>query len=168
MIQMSKWYRNHFTSSKCFAFGAFLFSGHWRDGPGDVGSLHIHGRRLPADLPQQFAGGRRQSSVFFPWTLCEDTSVHSEQETVRQLPLSPINLNTPLMSGKIEMKTCPDEDVNFVLMVAPEDTSWCPSQNGLLFCAVNTPEKVRATCTQAGLSGALTSDFSLSFALTLL
>lgn len=59
----------------------------------------------------------------------------------------PIDLNTLRMLWRIEMKMCPDEDVNFVLMVAPEDTSWWPSQNGLLLCAVDTPGNVRANHT---------------------
>lgn len=37
------------------------FSGHWGDGFGDVGSVHIYGWWLPADLSRQFVRGRRQT-----------------------------------------------------------------------------------------------------------
>lgn len=64
------------------SFLSAFFAGRLWGGSENVGSLHIYGRWLPADLPKQFTRGSQQASVLFIWPVNRDTCSHSAQETV--------------------------------------------------------------------------------------
>lgn len=121
-----------------------LFTEHGGDGSGHVGSLHLYGRWLPADLPQQFARGDQQTFVLSVSTFDCDSCSHSEQETVIQTR----SLHALTFYGLLTAVS---------LLEVSERHSWHPCDPQMIICSKNYVHKSRTVRQQLELQNIFNS-----------